>query len=54
MLNGGLTNQQIANRVFLSEKTVRNRVSRLLAKLGLRRRVEAAVFAEELRTARRL
>jgi two-component system response regulator DevR len=41
----GLTNRQIAEQMFLAEKTVKNYVSNLLAKLGLERRTQAAVFA---------
>ena len=41
----GLTNRQIAERMFLAEKTVKNYVSNLLGKLGMERRTEAAVFA---------
>ncbi len=41
----GLTNRQIAALTYLSEKTVKNYVSSLLAKLGLSRRTEAAVYA---------
>lgn len=41
----GLTNRQIAERIFLSEKTVKNYVSSMLSKLGMRRRTEAAVYA---------
>jgi two-component system, NarL family, response regulator DevR len=41
----GLTNRQIAERMFLAEKTVKNYVSRLLAKLGVERRTQAAVIA---------
>jgi two-component system, NarL family, response regulator DevR len=44
----GLTNRQIAERIFLAEKTVKNYVSRLLAKLGMERRTQAAVFASRL------
>ncbi len=44
----GLTNRQIAERLFLAEKTVKNYVSNLLAKLGMERRTEAAVFATRL------
>ena len=40
----GLTNRQIAEQVHLAEKTVKNYVSNLLAKLGMQRRTEAAVF----------
>jgi two-component system response regulator DevR len=42
----GLTNLEIAERLILSPHTVRNHVSNILTKLGLRRRSEAAVFAE--------
>jgi DNA-binding NarL/FixJ family response regulator len=48
----GKTNRQIAQTVFLAEKTVKNYVSGLLRKLGMERRTEAAVYAVE-RTKRR-
>ncbi|HUL98510.1 MAG TPA: response regulator transcription factor [Mycobacterium sp.] len=48
LLGEGLTNKQIAARMFLAEKTVKNYVSRLLAKLGMERRTQAAVFATRL------
>lgn len=48
LLSEGLTNKQIADRMFLAEKTVKNYVSRLLAKLGMERRTQAAVFATQL------
>ncbi len=44
----GLTNREIAQRMFLSEKTVKNYVSSLLAKLGMERRTQAAVLATKL------
>lgn len=44
----GLTNRQIANSMFLAEKTVKNYVSSLLAKLGLERRTQAAALAVRL------
>ncbi|MBE8519611.1 response regulator transcription factor [Amycolatopsis sp. H6(2020)] len=44
LLGESLTNRQIAERMFLAEKTVKNYVSRLLAKLGLERRSQAAVL----------
>jgi two-component system response regulator DevR len=44
----GLTNRQIGERMWLAEKTVRNYVSNLLAKLGMRRRSEAAAYAARL------
>jgi len=49
LLGEGLTNKQIAARMFLTEKTVKNYVSRLLAKLGMERRTQAAVFASKLK-----
>jgi two-component system, NarL family, response regulator DevR len=45
----GLTNRQIGERLFLAEKTVKNYVSGLLAKLGMARRTQAAVYGAELR-----
>ncbi len=44
----GLTNRQISNSMFLAEKTVKNYVSSLLAKLGLERRTQAAALAVRL------
>lgn len=44
----GLTNRQIAEKMFLAEKTVKNYVSSILAKLGLERRTQAAVLASKL------
>lgn len=52
LLSEGLTNKQIADRMFLAEKTVKNYVSRLLAKLGMERRTQAAVFATESKRSR--
>ena len=48
LLAEGLTNRQISERMFLSEKTVKNYVSHLLTKLGLERRTQAAVLATRL------
>ncbi|MFI2074056.1 response regulator [Streptomyces triculaminicus] len=45
LIGEGLTNRQIAQRLFLSEKTVKNHISRMLAKLGVERRIQAAVLA---------
>ena len=45
----GLTNRQIGEEMFLAEKTVKNYVSSILAKLGMERRTQAAVFASKLR-----
>ncbi|WP_228000711.1 response regulator transcription factor [Nocardia australiensis] len=49
LLGEGLTNRQIAARMFLAEKTVKNYMSRLLAKLGMQRRTQAALLATKLR-----
>jgi len=43
----GMTNRQIAEQLVISENTARNHVSRILDKLGLARRSEAAVFAAQ-------
>jgi DNA-binding NarL/FixJ family response regulator len=48
-IGDGLTNRQIAEKMFLAEKTVKNYVSHLLAKLGLERRTQAAVLSSQLR-----
>ncbi|MER6102927.1 response regulator transcription factor [Streptomyces sp. NPDC001832] len=45
LIGEGLTNGQIGKRLFLSKKTVKNHISRLLAKLGVERRIQAAVIA---------
>jgi two-component system, NarL family, response regulator DevR len=44
----GQTNRQIAGSMFLAEKTVKNYVSNLLAKLGMERRTQAATYAARL------
>jgi DNA-binding NarL/FixJ family response regulator len=44
----GMTNRQIAEQMFLAEKTVKNYVSSILSKLGLERRTQAAVLASKL------
>ncbi len=44
----GMTNHEIAQRMFLADKTVKNYVSSVLAKLGLERRTQAAVLASRL------
>ena len=45
LLAGGKENTEIAQALVISPKTVKNHVSRILSKLGLKNRVEAAVFA---------
>ena len=47
LIGEGLTNRQIGQQLFLAEKTVKNHISRLLAKLGVERRVQAAVIATQ-------
>jgi two-component system, NarL family, response regulator DevR len=47
LIGEGLTNKQIGDRMFLAEKTVKNYVSSLLAKLGLERRTQVAILATE-------
>jgi DNA-binding NarL/FixJ family response regulator len=49
LIGAGLTNRQIGERISVAEKTVKQDVSRLLAKLGMERRTQAAVLAAELR-----
>ncbi|TNC19607.1 response regulator [Amycolatopsis alkalitolerans] len=49
LIAAGLTNRQIAQRLHLAEKTVKNYVSSLLHKLGFERRTEAAVYLEKRR-----
>jgi two-component system, NarL family, response regulator DevR len=49
LITEGLTNRQIGERLFLAEKTVKNYVSGLLAKLGMQRRTQAAVYGAEVR-----
>jgi DNA-binding NarL/FixJ family response regulator len=45
LIGEGLTNRQIAERLSLAEKTVKNYVSSLLTKLGMQRRTQAAAFS---------
>ena len=53
LLAQGLTNRQIGAEMFLAEKTVKNYVSHLLAKLGMQRRTEAAAYGATLAERRR-
>jgi len=53
LIGEGMTNRQIAAELFLAEKTVKNYVSNVLAKLGLQRRTQVAVLATELRQSAR-
>ena len=50
----GMTNRQIAEQMYLAEKTVKNYVSNLLLKLGMHRRTEAAVYAARMAERRNL
>ena len=50
LVGEGLTNREIAERMFLAEKTVKNYVSSLLTKLGMHRRTQAAAFVARLGT----
>ncbi|QGV77369.1 response regulator [Streptomyces ficellus] len=47
LVGEGLTNREIGKELYLAEKTVKNNISRLLAKLGVERRVQAAVIATQ-------
>ncbi|MEU3555416.1 response regulator [Streptomyces fragilis] len=49
LIGEGLTNRQIGLRLYLAEKTVKNHISRLLAKLGVERRIQAAVIATQVK-----
>lgn len=48
LLAEGLTNREIGARLYLAEKTVKNHVTRILAKLGVQRRTQAALLASRL------
>jgi two-component system response regulator DevR len=50
LLAEGLTNREIGTRLYLAEKTVKNHVTRILAKLGVQRRTQAALLASRLLT----
>lgn len=49
LVGQGLTNREIADELFLSEKTVKNHITHLLARLGVKRRTQAALIAARLR-----
>ena len=49
LIADGYTNRQIGEQLFLAEKTVKNYVSALLAKLGMQRRTQAAVYGASLK-----
>lgn len=53
LIGEGNTNRQIADEMYLAEKTVKNYVSNVLAKLGMSRRTEAAAFAARIDERRR-
>ncbi|GAA4785631.1 MULTISPECIES: response regulator transcription factor [Streptomyces] len=50
LIGEGLTNREIGLRLYLAEKTVKNNISRILGKLGVERRVQAAVIATRLQS----
>lgn len=50
LIGEGMTNRQIGNELHLAEKTVKNYVSSLLAKLGMERRTQAAAYVARLGT----
>jgi two-component system response regulator DevR len=49
LITDGLTNREIGERLFLAEQTVKNNVSTMLGKLGMKRRTQAAVLGAKLR-----
>ena len=49
LIGQGMTNREIADAMFLAEKTVKNYVSAMLGKMGLQRRTQAAIFAAQHR-----
>lgn len=53
LIGEGLTNRQIGERLFLAEKTVKNYISNIFAKLGMSRRTQAAALAARLKADRK-
>ncbi|NKZ07462.1 response regulator transcription factor [Actinomadura latina] len=53
LIGEGLTNRQIGERLFLAEKTVKNYISNIFAKLGMSRRTQAAALAAQLKAGRK-
>ncbi len=51
LIADGLTNREIADEIYLAEKTVKNHVSRILGKLGFHNRSEAAAYVARMRRA---
>jgi DNA-binding NarL/FixJ family response regulator len=49
LIGEGLSNREIGARLFLAEKTVKNYVTNLLAKLGMQRRTQVAIYAADVR-----
>ncbi|WP_327363670.1 MULTISPECIES: response regulator transcription factor [unclassified Streptomyces] len=46
-ISAGATNKEIASRLYLGEGTVKNHISRVLSRLGLRDRTQAALHARD-------
>ena len=53
LIGVGYSNRQIADELFLAEKTIKNHITNLLAKLGMSRRTEAAALAARIEERRR-
>ncbi|WP_233159279.1 response regulator transcription factor [Actinophytocola xanthii] len=47
LIAAGATNREIASRLYLSEGTVKNHIARILGRLGLRDRTQAAIYARD-------
>jgi len=47
LIAAGLSNAEIASRLYLSEATIKSHITRILARLGLRDRVQITIFAYE-------